>query len=76
MIHHRSDDLVPYGNSQVAFNNFSTAGGKSHVPRGPGVELVEETVLINVSTDPVKTVHFASAFPELSRGWQWIESFR
>jgi hypothetical protein len=76
MIHHRSDDLVPYGNSQVAFNNFSTAGAKNHVLRGPGVELVEETVLINVSTDPVKTVHFASAFPELSRGWQWIESFR
>jgi hypothetical protein len=76
MIHHRSDDLVPYGNSQVAFNNFSTAGAKNHVARGPGVELVEETVLINISSDPVKTVHFASAFPELSRGWQWIESFR
>jgi len=76
MIHHKSDDLVPYSNSQVAFNAFSTAGAKNHVPGGPGVELVEETVTINISTDPVKTVHFSSAFPELSRGWHWLDSFK
>ncbi len=76
MIHHKSDDLVPYGNSQVAFNAFSTAGAKNHVLRGPGVELVAEPVLINFSSDPVKTVHFAAAFPEMSDGWKWLDSFR
>jgi len=76
MIHHKSDDLVPYGNSQVAFNAFSTAGAKNHIVMGPGVELVEETVTINISTDPVTTVHFSAAFPELSDGWKWLDSFR
>ena len=76
MIHHKSDDLVPYANSQVAFNAFSTAGAKNHIVMGPGVELVEETVTINISTDPVKTVHFSAAFPELSDGWKWLDSFR
>lgn len=76
MIHHRSDELVPYANSQAAFNAFSSAGAKNHIPKGPGVELIEETVTINISSDPVKTVHFASAFPELSRGWQWLDGFR
>jgi pimeloyl-ACP methyl ester carboxylesterase len=77
MIHHKSDELVPYGNSQVAFNTFSTAGAKNHIPGGPGVELVEENVLINISSsDPVYTVHFASAFPELIDGWKWLNGFK
>jgi len=76
MIHHKSDELVPYGNSQAAFNSFSTAGAKNHIAGGAGVELVEETAVINISTDPVKTVHFGSAFPELSNGWKWIDSFK
>jgi hypothetical protein len=70
MFHHRSDDLVPYGNSQVAFNAFSTAGAKKWV------SLVEETVSISISSDPVKTVHSAAAFPELSDGWRWLDSFK
>jgi len=76
MIHHRSDELVPYGNSQAAFNAFSTAGAKNHTLHGPGVELVEETAVINLSTDPVKTVHLGAAFPELSRGWVWLDGFK
>jgi fermentation-respiration switch protein FrsA (DUF1100 family) len=76
MIHHKSDDLVPYGNSQAAFNAFSTAGAKNRIPGGPGVELVAESVLINLSSDPVKTVHFAAAFPELIDGWKWLDGFR
>ena len=76
MIHHKSDELVPYGNSQVAFNAFSTAGAKNHIFMGPGVELVEETATISISTDPVKTVHCRSAFPELSDGWKWLDSFK
>ncbi len=76
MIHHKSDELVPYANSQAAFNAFSTAGAKNHIVRGPGVELVAETASINISTDPVKTVHFGSAFPELSNGWKWLDSFK
>jgi hypothetical protein len=76
MIHHKSDDLVPYGNSQVAFNAFSTAGAKNHFFMGPGVELVEETVTISISNDPVKTVHMSAAFPELSDGWKWLDSFK
>jgi hypothetical protein len=75
MIHHKLDDLVPYANSQVAFNAFSTAGAKNHIDLGPGVELIEETVTINISTDPVKTVHLGAAFPELSRGWNWLNRF-
>lgn len=77
MYHHRNDDLVPYGNSQVAFDAFSTAGAKNHVLRGPGVELVEELVSLNISpSDPVKTVHFGAAFPELSDGWNWLNGFK
>jgi len=77
MYHHRDDDLVPYGNSQVAFNAFSTAGAKNHTLHGPGVELVEERVLLNISPgDPVKTVHLGAAFPELSEGWKWLDSFK
>lgn len=69
MIHHKKDDLVPYENSQVAFDAFIAAGAKN-------VELVEETVTINISSDSVKTVHFAAAFPELIDGWKWIDSFK
>lgn len=77
MYHHKSDDLVPYGNSQAAFNAFSTAGAKNHTLRGTGVELVEERVLLSISsTDPVKTVHLGAAFPELSDGWNWLDSFK
>jgi hypothetical protein len=76
MIHHKNDDLVPYGNSQAAFNAFSTAGAKKHIFMGPGVELIEETVTISISTDPVKTVHLSAAFPELSDGWKWLDSFK
>lgn len=76
MIHHRNDELVPYANSQIAFDAFSTAGAKMRTSRGPGVELVEETAIISIPTDPVKTVHFSAAFPELSRGWKWLDGFK
>ncbi|GFE57115.1 lipase family protein [Geobacter sp. AOG1] len=77
MYHHKSDDLVPYANSQVAFDAFSSAGAKNHTLRGPGVELLEEPVFLNISpSDPVKTVHLGAAFPELSDGWKWLDSFK
>jgi hypothetical protein len=38
--------------------------------------LVAEPVLINISSDPVRTVHFAAAFPELSDGWKWLDGFK
>ena len=77
MYHHRSDDLVPYGNSQVAFNAFSSAGAKNRTLRGPGVELVEETVsLVNNPADPIRTVHLGAAFPELNHGWKWLDGFK
>jgi hypothetical protein len=76
MIHHKSDELVPYGNSQVAFDAFSSAGAKSHVDLGSGVELVEETAVIGISSDPAKTVHVGAAFPELSCGWEWLNRFK
>ena len=76
MIHHRSDDLVPYGNSQAAFNAFSTAGAKNRTLRGPGVELLPATVSLSISPDPVKTVHLGAAFPELSDGWKWLDGFK
>lgn len=77
MYHHKSDDLVPYNNSQVAFNAFSSAGAKNHAKGGPGVELVEERVVLSIpTTDPVKTVHLGAAFPELSDGWKWLDSFK
>jgi len=77
MYHHRSDDLVPYSNSQIAFDAFSTAGAKKHTLQGPGVELVEEHVILSISsTDPIKTVHLGAAFPELSDGWKWLDSFK
>jgi len=76
MYHHRNDELVPYANSQAAFNAFSSAGAKNHTFRGPGVELVEEPASIGISPDPVKTVHLGAAFPELSNGWSWLNGFR
>ncbi|MDA8429554.1 MAG: hypothetical protein M0T70_09890 [Geobacteraceae bacterium] len=77
MYHHQSDDLVPYGNSQVAFDAFSSAGGKRHGGTGPGIELVRETVSLNFNpSDPTKTVHLGAAFPELSDGWNWLNSFK
>jgi hypothetical protein len=76
MIHHKDDDLVPYANSQIAFNAFSTASAKNHILRGPGVELVEENIAISISSDPAQTVHFAAAFPELIAGWTWLNSFK
>jgi len=75
MYHHRNDELVPYVNSQVAFNAFSTVGAKSRIPRGAGVELVAATVSLGISADPVKTVHLGAAFPELSEGWHWLDGF-
>lgn len=75
MYHHKNDELVPYGNSQVAFDAFSTAGAKNRTGR-PGVELIATTTTINISADPVKTVHFGAAFPELSAGWKWLDSFK
>jgi hypothetical protein len=76
MYHHKSDDLVPYKNSQIAFDAFSTAGAKNHIFRGSGVELVEELASIGISSDPVKTVHLGAAFPELSDGWKWLDGFK
>jgi hypothetical protein len=75
MYHHRSDELVPFANSQVAFNAFSTVGAKSRSERGPGVQLRAASVSIGISADPVKTVHFGAAFPELSEGWNWLDGF-
>jgi pimeloyl-ACP methyl ester carboxylesterase len=69
MIHHIDDELVPFANSQVAFDAFSAAGATS-------VELVTNTAVINLSSDPVRTVHFGAAFPELIDGWQWLDSFK
>ncbi len=77
MFHHRSDELVPYGNSQAAFNAFSSVGAKARSERGPGVSLIESPVFFNLPlADPVKTVHFGAAFPELSAGWNWLNGFK
>lgn len=76
MYHHKGDELVPYGNSQVAFDSFSTAGKKNHIPGGPGVELIEETASSSISNDPVKTVHYSAGFPALSNAWKWLDGFK
>lgn len=78
MYHHRSDDLVPYANSQIAFNSFSSAGAKYHglKPQTTGVELVEESTTITASSDPAKSIHLSAALPELSRGWKWLDKFK
>lgn len=70
MVHHGNDELVPFANSQIAFDSFSTAGAKSHVT------LVRETLSIPLSSDPVKTIHVSAAFPILFNGWQWLETFK
>lgn len=70
MVHHGNDELVPFANSQVAFDSFSTAGAKSHVT------LVRETLAIPLSSDPVMTTHVSAAFPILFGGWQWLETFK
>jgi hypothetical protein len=69
MIHHPDDELVPFANSQAAFNAFINAGSVT-------VELVAETAVITISSNPVKTVHVGSAFPELIRGWEWLDGFK
>jgi len=69
MIHNVNDDLVPYANSKVAFDAFKAAGATS-------VELVANTLVINISSAPVKTIHFGAAFPELIDGWRWLNSFK
>lgn len=70
MVHHGDDELVPFANSQVAFNSFSTAGAKRNV------SLVRETTTIPLSSDPVMTTHLSAAFPILFNGWQWLETFK
>lgn len=71
MIHNINDDLVPYANSQVAYDAFIAAGANP-----TNVALVQNNVVIDPSSDPVKTVHFGSAFPELIDGWNWLDSFK
>lgn len=70
MVHHGNDELVPYANSRVAFESFSTAGAKRYVT------LVRETLAIPVSSNPVMTTHVSAAFPILFNGWQWLETFK
>jgi pimeloyl-ACP methyl ester carboxylesterase len=70
MIHHPNDELVPYGNSQVAFNAFKAASAASTV------ELIAETAIVNIPSGSVKTVHYGSAFPELIDGWNWLDGFK
>jgi len=69
MIHDLNDELVPYGNSQAAFDAFTVAGSTT-------VQLAANPVVINISSDPVKTVHLGAAFPELIDGWKWIDGFK
>ncbi len=66
MLHNPADDLVPYANSQVAFNAFSSAGAKQRV------SLVQSTDTVNLSSSTVPTVHAAAALPELHDAWNWI----
>ena len=66
MIHHKDDDLVPFANSQVAFNTFSTAGAKQFV------SLREQTIALTVDSD--ETVHFSAALPTLIDGWNWLRT--
>lgn len=66
LYHNVNDDLVPYANSQVAFDTFSSAGAK------PWVSLVPTTDTVNISNSPVPTIHVAAAIPELHDSWKWI----
>lgn len=69
MFHHLNDELVPFANSQVAFNAFSTAGAKQRV------SLVPTTDTVNVSGSAVPTVHVGAAVPELFDAWSWFNTF-
>ncbi|NVN93015.1 MAG: hypothetical protein HXX11_20805 [Desulfuromonadales bacterium] len=66
MFHNPNDDLVPFANSQVAFNAFSTAGAKKWV------SLAASTTTVNISNSTVPTVHVGSAVPELHDAWSWF----
>jgi hypothetical protein len=63
MFHNPDDDLVPFANSQVAFNAFSSAGSKKWVT----LISSPDTVYITSSTVPI--VHVAAAVPELHDAW-------
>lgn len=66
LAHNPDDDLVPFANSRVAFDAFSSAGAK------PWVSLVSSTDTVNISASTVPTIHEAAAIPELHDAWQWI----
>jgi len=66
LYHNPGDDLVPFANSQVAFDAFSSAGAK------PWVSLVPSPDTVNISDSPVPTIHVAAAIPELHDAWKWI----
>ena len=66
LVHNPDDDLVPFANSRVAFDAFSSAGAK------PWVSLVSSTDTVNISASTVPTIHEAAAIPELHDAWQWI----
>lgn len=68
MFHNPNDDLVPFANSQVAFNAFSSAGAKQWV------SLVPTPDTVDLSSSTVPTVHVSSAVPELHDAWFWIYS--
>ncbi len=68
MLHNPNDDLVPFANSQVAFNAFSTAGAKKWV------SLVPTTDTVSITGSTVPTVHVAAAVPELHDAWWWFFS--
>ncbi|HTP64380.1 MAG TPA: lipase family protein [Geobacteraceae bacterium] len=66
MFHNPADDLVPFANSQVAFNAFSSAGAKKWVT------LVASPDTVYLTNSTVPTVHVAAAVPEIHDAWQWI----
>jgi hypothetical protein len=68
MFHNPDDDLVPFANSQVAFNAFSSAGAKKWV------SLVSSPDTVYITSSTVPTVHVAAAVPELHDAWWWIFS--
>lgn len=66
LFHNPDDDLVPYANSQVAYDAFIAAGA------GAWVSLVQSTDTVDISTGPLTTVHVAAAIPELHDAWKWM----
>jgi hypothetical protein len=68
MFHNPGDDLVPFANSQVAFNVFSSAGAKKWV------SLVPSTDAVFITNSKVPTVHVAAAVPQLHDAWWWMFS--